>query len=954
MRNRVLKWVWAVFAVVSCVAGAQAAERKVYFFGNSLIHHLSDTEETAVPYWLAQMASHAGHRFGADGQWGFLRDFARPGQPVPNWSFRKVQPVWDQSAQPFAEAGWDAIVINPANFIQYRAPDLPYEGPNPDGASPLSALVSIIDAHGVAPVYIYEGWSEMSQGFPPGARGFRAYNVENMGVYHAWYADLVEKARAARPDAEISLIPVAQVLAQLFTEGPLDGVDPRALYVDADPHGTPTLYLLAAAVTYTALYEEPAPASLPLPESIDVEVRLNWAEITQRIAEALGRRAARVDAPVKGPVKVAAGLANPSLAMGLNGVADWSTQQPFIDQMKSARPWVGHEGSNWGAWDATRLEAEGYLDGHGWVKALPPGVDRIESFILTEQNPGAGALEGRYRVRWQGKGALRIGGLARQVDYGEGEAWFRFTPGDGLVSLTLTEVDAADPLREIEVVHEDQIVLHDLGVVFNPLWIDRIADFRSLRFMDWMLTNGSPVTSWAGRPVLEDYTWVRRGVPLEVMIELANRVGADPWFNMPHAADDDYAERFAEMVLERLDPRLDVYVEYSNELWNYGFPQTRWAVEQARARWGETAGDDAWMQFAGARAAEMMRAWGGVFTGENARRLRRVVAVHTGWLGLEEPLLEAPLWVAEGNPTPAEHFDAYAVTGYFGFELGDAEEGRLGELRDWLEESRRAAEQVARAKGLKRRALDAAIAPVRFDLAIPKAVAAVREGSLAELTGTFWPYHAEVAKRYGLELVMYEGGSHAVGHGAAQNDEELTEFFITLNYSEPMAALYGEAISAWHAVGGRMFNNFVDVARPSKFGSWGALRHLEDETARWAVLVEANLQAPEGAVTHPEGAFLHGITRNGEGTLEGTPEEDILIAGPGDDVLVSLGGGDFLHGGAGEDVARLPGARSEYAFALQGHRLLVSRGRETHRMIAIEKLEFEAEPRRVYRLDLPE
>ena len=68
-----------VLLTLVLVGGAGAAERKVYFFGNSLIHHLSDSDETAVPHWLALMARAQGDAFLADGQWGFLRDFARPG-----------------------------------------------------------------------------------------------------------------------------------------------------------------------------------------------------------------------------------------------------------------------------------------------------------------------------------------------------------------------------------------------------------------------------------------------------------------------------------------------------------------------------------------------------------------------------------------------------------------------------------------------------------------------------------------------------------------------------------------------------------------------------------------------------------------------------------------------------------------------------------------------------------
>ncbi|MEZ5716027.1 MAG: hypothetical protein R3D85_13170 [Paracoccaceae bacterium] len=342
---------------------------------------------------------------------------------------------------------------------------------------------------------------------------------------------------------------------------------------------------------------------------------------------------------------------------GVERHSDWSTEQPFIDIMKSARPWLGHQGAQWGAWDAARLAEGGHLDESGWVKAFPPGVDWIESFVLTDQDEGASAMAGRYRMRWQGAGELRLGGRVRDVRYGEREAWFRYAPGEGEVAITLVSTDPEgtdDPIREIEIVREDQIALADLGVTFNPDWVARIADLRGLRFMDWMMTNGSPVTDWAGRPQLSDFSYAWRGVPAEAMIELANLVGADPWLCLPHGADDGYVRALAEMVEARLDPRLRVHVEFLNELWNFIFPQARWAGDRAAALWGEGVGDDAWMQAAGLRAAETMRIWSEVFVPRRPggwSGWRR----HTGWPGLEAAFSTRPrAWPGGAASAPAK------------------------------------------------------------------------------------------------------------------------------------------------------------------------------------------------------------------------------------------------------------------------------------------------------------
>ena len=118
---------------------------------------------------------------------------------------------------------------------------------------------------------------------------------------------------------------------------------------------------------------------------------------------------------------------------------------------------------------------------------------------------------------------------------------------------------------------------------FNDVFLSRLAPFSTLRFMDWGKTNGSPVVEWADRAQLSDvnYTTTRGGIPIERMIDLANLLQADPWFCIPHQASDDYVRRFAALLLERLDPRLRPHVEYSNEVWNWGFPQTKWAAARS-------------------------------------------------------------------------------------------------------------------------------------------------------------------------------------------------------------------------------------------------------------------------------------------------------------------------------------------------------------------------------------
>lgn len=106
----------------------------------------------------------------------------------------------------------------------------------------------------------------------------------------------------------------------------------------------------------------------------------------------------------------ALGLSNPSLAMGLGGIADWSTQHPFIDIMKTARAWTGHLPNQWGGMTAFELENEGFLDSSGWPLSIPQRVTSLEALILTGQPEGATSLNARYRLSYLGKGEITLTG----------------------------------------------------------------------------------------------------------------------------------------------------------------------------------------------------------------------------------------------------------------------------------------------------------------------------------------------------------------------------------------------------------------------------------------------------------------------------------------------------------------------------------------------------------------
>ncbi|RUS60135.1 hypothetical protein EGN72_10020 [Pseudorhodobacter sp. E13] len=585
-----------------------------------------------------------------------------------------------------------------------------------------------------------------------------------------------------------------------------------------------------------------APVAPPEQLETTIDVSSIAAPVPETATEAAESPAA-APAPVAAPAIPAADLpraiTNPRLALGLAGVHDWSVQQPFLDVMKTARPWVGHLPDQWGGMEYEDLRSGGYLNPQGWPVRLPPEVTGISTLILTDLPETAAKVSGRYVLRYAGQGALSVEGRATVVEAAPGRVVFDYTPGPGAVTLTIKAIDPTNPIHAISVVREDHLAAFDAGALFNPDWLGRIRGVRGVRFMDWMATNNATLSKLADRPKPDDFSYGIAGVPIEIMIALANEMRADAWFTLPHLAEDALVRAYAEAVRDALAPGLQVQVEYSNEVWNWQFGQAAWADEQCRARWNAT---DCWVQFYALRAAEVADIWAEVFGAAGRDRLTRVIATQTGWIGLEDQILNAPLVVAEGRKPPHESFDAYAVTGYFAAGLGSDE--KAGIVRNWLADSRKFAQAQADQQGLEGEARTAYLAAHRFDLATDRAATELENGfvtgqsadTLVNLLTAVLPHHAKVAKAHGLDLVMYEGGTHVVGGAALLDDDEVTAFFHHLNYSPQMGELYDRLLEGWAALTPAPFNAFVDVYAPNKWGSWGGLRDLGDDNPRWQAL----------------------------------------------------------------------------------------------------------------------
>lgn len=488
------------------------------------------------------------------------------------------------------------------------------------------------------------------------------------------------------------------------------------------------------------------------------------------------------------PESAAPGL--PRAGINLNGPADWNSELPFVDVFHLSRTWVSQrEGADWG--QGPKLQ----LDRRGYVTKLEPNC-----FAETPMNTVSRSPAGRYTVLYKGTGQLDAGGNARKVSESPGHMIIE-ADGKGSIFLRLLKTDPNDYVRDIRVImpgFEETYAREP----FHPIFLQRWRGMTTLRFMDWMQTNNSPQQKWADRPTMDDATWTTEGgIPIEMMVELSNRLGADPWFCMPHRANDDYVRRFAELVKERLDPKRRIYVEFSNEVWNGMFEQARWSGQRGidlGIATPEGGGEPKpWVgqwHYTARRSVEIFKIWDEVFGGREAaaRRLVRVLASQAGNTYVAEQILKFE--------DAAKNADALAIAPYVSFNISEqGEELTAAGVANW------SADQVL--DYLEQKSL-------------PESLQWVAD-------------HKRLADRHGLQLIAYEAGQHAVGIQGGENNDALTALLHAVNRHPRMGEIYTAYLKGWQQNGGGLICLFASTGGWSKWGSWGLLENYDDKAAAY-------------------------------------------------------------------------------------------------------------------------
>lgn len=497
---------------------------------------------------------------------------------------------------------------------------------------------------------------------------------------------------------------------------------------------------------------------------------------------------------------VALAKASCSFQIGTNlaTLEDWSTEIPFVDLMHLARQWVTYEpGDPTWTWD-TGHEGELSLRPDGYPTHLPqdlPGTSRPTAVRTIWADVQAWPA-GTYTLLYAGTGQLRVQGNISHLQQTEpGRLSFDLNPpqpGDSL-GLELTQSDAKDPIHDMHLLLPGTEATYQSQPYYSA-WLQKVQAFSVLRLMDWGQTNnwgyGHDAVAarnavqrvdWAGRAPLDYYTWTTpRGIPYEEMIRMANTLGKNIWINIPHDASDEYIREMARLFRDQLDPHLTLYVEYSNETWNWMFGQTHWLNDQSDP-------NTPWPERIVPFIQNALDIFSAEFNGQTDR-LVRVVGVQASYLDVSRRIVR--------NLRPGS-FDAFAPAAYFHFN--------------------NAAYQTLSSLGASATAAD---------------VIRVVRDSLPESLGYLQDMKTQLGDALGLSMVFYEGGQHLTPNPWG-SDQPYNQALVDAQRDPGMYQIYMDWFNGLHQIMGdepTAFATYSFVGTPSlRYGSWGMLEALNQD-----------------------------------------------------------------------------------------------------------------------------
>jgi hypothetical protein len=487
------------------------------------------------------------------------------------------------------------------------------------------------------------------------------------------------------------------------------------------------------------------------------------------------------------------------LGVNLEGLSDYARIPLFADAIKTSRRW-GPVGTPW--------DENAPTDANGW----PTGDASLVVTVMTSDDgePQGQLAQGVWRLKWTGNGTVQhiasAGVTITSQVCDATSCTADVNVGAGAYQLVLSWTGTGNGVRNVTLMRPG----YADGAVWTNEFRQAIAPFRTLRFMDFLSTNGTPVTTWASRTLPTSASQATgKGGAYEYAIQMANEFGKDIWLNIPQGADDDHIRQLATLLKDKLAPGRVVYLEYSNELWNWLFPQSsaNLFTAQAEAVAGDTTltggvqcsqaefdagnGSDCNKYWAAhfrvaKRAVAISQIFGEVMGSAALNtRFRPVLAMQWAYRAIgEQQLKYMALW--HGAPSGFIH----GIAGAPYFNLTQAE----------YESTSMTSTQILDAL---QRSVDTEYAPA-FKATIT-------------YDGNDWSNSTqqELAKFYGIKSLAYEGGLD-MGQSAANSAAKMAAV-----KDARMGAIAKSELDQWFACGNDLFLYYSLSSGWGQWGYWG-------------------------------------------------------------------------------------------------------------------------------------
>ncbi|MFZ4624800.1 MAG: hypothetical protein ACOYNF_11255 [Rhodoferax sp.] len=223
------------------------------------------------------------------------------------------------------------------------------------------------------------------------------------------------------------------------------------------------------------------------------------------------------------------------LGANLPMISDYSYTPVYADLVHQARRF-GPTDHPWGGADDTVA-----LGSDGW----PVG----DFGLLLLAQPG---LPGTYKLSFTGQADVALSAsndttlVNLRYDAAQNRTTADVLRGMAGENMVLTFTHTGPGIKALKVVRPGYDAQNP--PLFTTGFLQHIARFQTLRFMDWLRTNNNAVSSWADRSTESTHYAAATGVPWEHIIALANLTQKDIWINIPARADDDYVRQLATLL----------------------------------------------------------------------------------------------------------------------------------------------------------------------------------------------------------------------------------------------------------------------------------------------------------------------------------------------------------------------------------------------------------------------